>query len=88
MQLVCLCLDSRYNISLFDSNHFIGETSPLFCAQKVLPRCACSTSTNLTFRFRTKINAIFSVRSYKIAGYFHDLGILARRGISGQNAGY
>ena len=33
MRLACLRLDSRYNISLFDSNHFIGDTSPLFCAQ-------------------------------------------------------
>ena len=33
MQVGCLRLDSRYNISLFDSNHFIGDTSPLSCAQ-------------------------------------------------------
>ena len=31
--LACLRLDSRYNISLFDSNHFTGDASPLFCAQ-------------------------------------------------------
>ena len=30
--LACLRLDSRYNISLFDSNHFICDTSPLFCS--------------------------------------------------------
>ena len=29
-RLACLGLDSRNNISLFDSNHFIGDT---FCAQ-------------------------------------------------------
>ena len=33
MLLACLRLDSRYNISLFDSNHFTGDASPLFCAQ-------------------------------------------------------
>ena len=33
MRLACLRLDSRYNISLFDSNHFIGDKSPLFCTQ-------------------------------------------------------
>ena len=32
-EFACLRLDSRYNISLFDSNHFVGDTSPLFCAQ-------------------------------------------------------
>ena len=32
-RLVCLRLDSRYNINMFDSNHFIRDTSPLFCAQ-------------------------------------------------------
>ena len=32
-RLACLRWDSRYNISLFDNNHFIGDTSPLFCAQ-------------------------------------------------------
>ena len=26
-------LGSRYNINMFDSNHFIRDTSPLFCAQ-------------------------------------------------------
>ena len=31
--LACLRLDSRYYISTFDSNHFIRDTSPLFCAQ-------------------------------------------------------
>ena len=30
--LACLRLDSRYSISLFDSNHFIRDTSPLFCS--------------------------------------------------------
>ena len=45
-RLACLRLDSRYIISLFDSNHFIGDTSPLFW--KVLPRCACSISANST----------------------------------------
>ena len=45
--LACLRLDSRYNISLFDSNHFIGDTSPLF-ARKLLPICACSISANST----------------------------------------
>ena len=35
MRLVSLRLDSRYNISLFDSNHFIGDTSPLFYAQSL-----------------------------------------------------
>ena len=28
--LACLRLDSCYSISLFDSNHFIGDTPPLF----------------------------------------------------------
>ena len=32
-RLACLRLDSRYNISLYDSNRFI--TSPLFCAQSL-----------------------------------------------------
>ena len=32
-RLACLRLDSRYHISLFDSNRFIGDTSPLFCTQ-------------------------------------------------------
>ena len=32
-RLACLRLDSRYNISMFDNNHFIRDTSPLFCAQ-------------------------------------------------------
>ena len=31
-RLACLRLDSRYNISMFRSDHFIGDTSPLFCA--------------------------------------------------------
>ena len=33
-RLACLRFeDSRYNISMFDSNRFIRDTSPLFCAQ-------------------------------------------------------
>ena len=32
-RLACLRLDSRYSIRLFDSNPFMGDTSPLFCAQ-------------------------------------------------------
>ena len=35
-RVACLRLDSHYNISLFDSNHFVGDTSPLFCAQSSL----------------------------------------------------
>ena len=31
-ELLCLRLDSRYSISLLDSNHFIRDTSPLFCS--------------------------------------------------------
>ena len=30
--LACLRLDSRYSISLCDSNHFICDASPLFCS--------------------------------------------------------
>ena len=33
MRLACLRLDSRYSINLLDSNHFIGDTLPLLCAQ-------------------------------------------------------
>ena len=61
-RLACLRLDSRYNISMFGSNHFILDTSPLFCAQsspgKSLPdvhvRSARSNSTIIgyfSFRF-------------------------------------
>ncbi len=49
----CLCLDSRYNKSLFDSNHFnyqwhIATVVRTKLARKVLPRCACSISANST----------------------------------------
>ena len=44
--LACVRLDSRYSISLFDSNHFIGDTSPLFCSHGNSFPCACSISAD------------------------------------------
>ena len=43
--LACLRLDSRFSISLYDSNHFICDTSPLFCLHGY-SLCACSISAN------------------------------------------
>ena len=43
-RLACLLLDSRYNISMLDSNHFIRDMSRTTLARKVLTRCACSIS--------------------------------------------
>ena len=52
-RLACLRLDSRYNISVFNSNHFNDpcHVATVLCtklARKVLPRFACSISANLT----------------------------------------
>ena len=52
-RLACLRLDSRYNISMFNSNHinYPWHVATVLCtklARKVLPRCACSISANLT----------------------------------------
>ena len=47
--LACLRLDSHYSISLFDSNHFICDTSLQFCLHgNSFPLCACSISTDST----------------------------------------
>ena len=46
--LACLRLDSRCHISMFDSNHFICDTSPLFCLHGHSFPCACSISANST----------------------------------------
>ena len=51
-RLACSRLDSRYNISLFDSNHFFigGRFLRTKLARKIPPRCACSISANSTKR--------------------------------------
>ena len=51
-RLACLRLDGRYNISMFDGNHFNypWHVATVLCtklARKVLPRFACSVSANL-----------------------------------------